>query len=339
MKIKNVLYMALMIIFIVLAYLFLDRGLNVRTKVYVTYQEKSSVTYKVYLLDNDIYQNKYLNMNERYITNLVDYIDVDIDYQELFNHSLSGYYTYQVINTLVGYSDDINDSVFKKEEKIDNKTEVLNQNNLSEITLSNNIKIDYHKYLLELKDYNNRYQTNLSGYLETRILVKENLDFFNKGNIQESEKEIKLLMPLSYETFKIDVKNDHNQIGSYNDFSKREKVNYIFLLIGILCALAAGFFLVMTIRNMINESKDERNYRRELKRILDSNGDILVKVNKINAKQKYNLIWVASFGELKDAYRRIENPISYKETKKNAETIFLMLDEESAWIYRLGKDK
>ena len=40
-----------------------------------------------------------------------------------------------------------------------------------------------------------------------------------------------------------------------------------------------------------------------------------------------------------DAYRRVENPISYKEVKKNAETIFLMIDDDSAWIYRLSKNK
>ena len=90
---------------------------------------------------------------------------------------------------------------------------------------------------------------------------------------------------------------------------------------------------------MINESYDEINYRKELKKIIDEHGDILVKVNKFYSEHKYNLIYVTSFPELMDAYRRVENPISYKEVKKNAETIFLMIDDDSAWIYRLSKNK
>ena len=77
MKVRNILYIILMFIFIVLAYLFFDRGLNAKTKIYVTYQEKSDISYKVYLKENDIYDKKYLNMNERYITSLVDYIDIN----------------------------------------------------------------------------------------------------------------------------------------------------------------------------------------------------------------------------------------------------------------------
>ena len=51
------------------------------------------------------------------------------------------------------------------------------------------------------------------------------------------------------------------------------------------------------------------------------------------------MIYVTSFAELLDAYRRVENPISYKEVKKNEETIFLMIDDDNAWIYTLNVNK
>ena len=337
MKVRNILYIILMFIFIVFAYLFFDRGFNVKTKVYVTYQEKSSLIYKVGLFKNDIYDKEYLNMNERYITNLVDDIIVELDYNELFNRNLSGYYTYQVINTLVGYTDDINESVFKKEDTILEETKVLNQNDLKEIIINKEFTIDYDKYLKALKEYKEEYKLDLSGYLETKIVIKENLDFFNSEKITEDEKEMKLIIPLSYETFKINIDNDNNRIGSYYDYSKKEKLNYIFLIIGAF-SLAMGIsFLALTIRNMIKESRDEVSYRKELKRIISENSNILVNVKKFYSKHKYNLIYVASFEELMDAYRRVESPISYKEIKKNEETIFLMIDDDSAWIYRLVK--
>ncbi len=337
MKVKNVLYVVLMIIFMVLAYLFLDRGFNAKTKVYVTYQEKSDLRYEVHLFENDIYDKEYLGMNERYITNLVDDIKVDFIYKNLFNRELSGYYTYQVINTLIGYNEEANENVFEKDEIILDKTETLNKNDLKEITVSDNVVIDYDKYVKELKKYNDEYKLSLAGYLETKIVVKENLDFFSNEKIVQDEKEMILTIPLSYDTFKIDIKNDNNSIDSYYDFSKKEKLNYIFLLLGAFCLAVGLSFMILTIRNMIKESYDEINYRKELRRIINDNKNILVKVDKFYSEHKYNLIYVASFAELLDAYRRVQSPISYKEVKKNEETIFLMIDEDSAWIYPFVK--
>ena len=328
-----------MIIFIVLAYLFFDRGINVKTKIFVTYQEKSDITYKVYLHENDIYNKRYLNMNERYLANLVDDIDINFAYNSLFSRELNGYYTYSVTSTLVGYTDDINESLFRKEDILLNKTVPLNQNNLSEIKINDKVIIDYDKYFNELKKYNDEYNTKISGYLEVLMKINENLDFFGNERIIKDTKEMKLIIPLSYETFKISIQNDNNNVDKYYDFSKKEKINFIFLVIGAFCLSVGISFFALTIRNMINESHDEINYRKELKRIINNNSEILVKVKKFYSKHKYNLIYVASFAELMDAYRRVENPISYKEVKKNEETIFLMIDEDNAWIYRLVKNK
>lgn len=339
MKVRNILYIFLMIIFIVLAYLFFDRGINVKTKIFVTYQEKSDITYKVYLYDNDIYSKSYLNMNERYLANLVDDIDINFVYNSLFSKELNGYYTYSVTSALVGYTDDINESLFRKEDILLNKTVPLNQNNLSEIKINDKVIIDYDKYFNELKKYNDEYNTKISGYLEVLMKINENLDFFGNERIIKDTKEMKLIIPLSYETFKISIQNDNNNVDKYYDFSKKEKINFIFLVIGAFCLSVGISFFALTIRNMINESHDEINYRKELKRIINNNSEILVKVKKFYSKHKYNLIYVASFAELMDAYRRVENPISYKEVKKNEETIFLMIDEDNAWIYRLVKNK
>ena len=339
MKIRNISYIILMIVFITLAYLFFDRGFNAMTKIYVTYKEKSDISYKVYLHDNDIYDKEYLNMDERYITNLVDHIDIDFVYSSLFNHTLNGFYGYKVIGTLVGYTDDINDSLFRKEDNLLIKTIPLNQNDLMNIKIADKVIIDYSKYIDELAKFNTQYGINAKGYLEVKILIDENLDFFGNDKIIKDEKEMQLIVPLSYDTFKINIYNDNNHSDSYYDFSKREKINYIFLAIGAFCLSLGISFLALTIRNMVNESRDEISYKKKLKRILKEYSSVLVKVKKFYSKHKYNLIYVDSFTELMDAYRRIENPISYKEVKKNEETIFLMIDEDNAWIYRLLKNK
>ena len=90
---------------------------------------------------------------------------------------------------------------------------------------------------------------------------------------------------------------------------------------------------------MIDVSKMESNYNKELKKILKDNRDIIVNVNKLYNKKKYNLIYVDSFIELMDVYNRVESPISFKEIEKNKEAIFLIIENDNAWIYRLVNKK
>ena len=66
---------------------------------------------------------------------------------------------------------------------------------------------------------------------------------------------------------------------------------------------------------------------------------IIENVNKLYNKKKYNLIYVDSFIELMDVYNRVESPISFKEIEKNKEAIFLIIENDNAWIYRLVNKK
>lgn len=109
MKIRNVLYVFLMIIFIVLAYFLIDRGINAKTKVYVNYKDNNDITYKVYLNDNS-----YLGMNNRYNTSLVNKINFDYSFKSVFNTNVNGFYSYNVEGLLVVYTDNINDSLLQK---------------------------------------------------------------------------------------------------------------------------------------------------------------------------------------------------------------------------------
>ena len=40
-----------------------------------------------------------------------------------------------------------------------------------------------------------------------------------------------------------------------------------------------------------------------------------------------------------DVHNKTNYPISFRETKKNYESIFVIIDYDNAWIYRLVADK
>lgn len=340
MKFRNILYIVFMIFFITLSYILIDRGINVKTKRIVNYQEDSDVIYKVYLHDNEIYNKKYLNMNEKYITELVDYIDLEFDYNSLYSSDINGYYSYTVMGNLVAYEDKITDTLFEKEYTLmDTKTVVLNQNKTKEININDRLLIDYDKYINELKKFNDTYNIDVLGYLDVIVKINQNIQFTGIDKVNEDEKIMRLMIPLSYDTFKINVYNDNHNLDSFYDFSKKERVNYLLILFGLFSLSIGLSFLALTIRNMIIASKSGFNYQKELKKILDENSDIIVNVKRFYNKKKYNLIYVDSFKELMDVYKKVGNPISFREVKKDKEAIFLMTEDDNAWIYRMLNNK
>lgn len=340
MKKKTVMYIILAAIFFVFTYLFVDRGLNTMIKINIPYQEKSNINYKVILKDNQVYDDKVLDMGKNYISKLVDDIEINFDYKVIFNKYISGYYSYGVSSSLVAYEDDINDPLWEREYKeLEDQVKVVNQNKVLEINAQDKVIIDYDKYKKMIEDFKNDYGIDVSGYLLVKVRVHMMNSFQGIDNDIEDEKIIKIIIPLTYDTFKIRVINDYNKIDSYYEFTKKSNVNYLFLVIGALNFSLGVASLSVIIKEMIEVSKREGKYKRELKRILKNYEEEIVNVTRMYNTKDYNLIYVDSFEELLDVYKRVESPISFKEMDKHKKAIFLIIEEDNAWIYQLINEK
>ena len=338
-KIRDILYVIFMLLFAIFAYIFIDRGINLKTKNYINYQENSDILYRVYLLKNDFYDQDYLNMNERYVSEFVSNIDFNFKYKILFTNYVNGYYTYNVKAVLNAYQDSITDIVWKNEYVlVNNTTEILNQENKG-ININKNASVDFLKYKKELDRFKEETGINVSGYLEVYFNLEENFDFRRMDNVIKENKTMKAVIPLSYNTFRINTENNiGNNISNYYNFTKNERVNYLLLVFGAFCVALSCAFLALVIKDLIVILNKESRYSRDLKKIFNEYGDIIVKVKRFYNKKKYNLIYVNSFQELLDVYNKVRNPISYREIKEKYESIFLLIDEDNAWIYRMIAD-
>ena len=335
MRKKDLLYIILMVFFFVLAYFLFDRGFNARTKIIVNYKEDSNVLYKVYLHENKDILDEYMTMDKRYITKLVDNIGLTFIYNNFYSSPVFGYYAYDVIGTLYVYDKDSNDLLIRNDYPLlEKKTFVLNQND-NKINIEDKYLLDYDKYYLDFLNIKNNYNIDVNGYLEINFNIYHNLLFKGIEKEVKDDRKIIIKIPLSLDTFKIDVNKESNNLASYYDFSTKEKINYVFLLIGSFMLAIGISFMALVIRQMVFSYYRQAGYRRDFNKILKAHDDILVKVKKFYNQKNYNLIYVDNFNELIDIYKKIGNPISYREIRKNMETIFVLVDQDNAWIYRL----
>lgn len=330
---RSIYYAIFMFVFIVLGYVFLDSGFNTRTRVRVDYEDNSEVYYKVK------YKNDNYNVdNDRYVSDMVDYIDISYNYDNLISEYVSGYYRYNVMAYLTTYEEDITDSLFTREyELASEKTVVLDQKDINNIKIADTFKVDFSKYRDEIDDFINSYDIDVSGYLHVRINILEFLNFNNLDNEYADSKVITINIPLTEDIFKISV-NNLNENDSYYEFSNKKAMNIVLLIIGAFCMSVALALFVLVIRQFKYIYNSQNEYNKELKKILSKYDNCIVKVKRFYVNKKYNMIYVESFSELMDVYEKKNKMISFKEIKKNSESIFVIIDEEDAWIYKLIKD-
>lgn len=340
MKKRSIIYIILMVLFFVLSYLFIDRGINTHTKEYVYYSNDNDLTYNVYLKDNDMFNNNKLSMGGSYITKLVDHIDFHFKFNNIYSDNLSGYYKYLVTAKLNIYEKESMDLLLTKEYTIlPEKVSIIDQNNIKKIKVSDSINLDYDKYLNEINKFKTQYNSSIVGYLDIEFKLITEISFSKFNNVQKDDTIINANIPLTNDIFKININNTKKIIDNYYDFSKRNKINYMFLIIGALFVSISLAILSVIIKELIEISNKESKYNKELKKILKQYSNNIVNVKRFYNKKKYNLIYVDSFEELMDVYKKNNYPISFREIKKNYESIFIIIDDDNAWIYRLVADK
>ena len=175
------------------------------------------------------------------------------------------------------------------------------------------------------------------GYLDIKLIINNDLNSKEISNPITSTDNIELTIPINNETAKINLKNI-NKKTNYYDFTRKQPINYILLVIFAFTLSLAISFFALIIKSIVDIYQTEYTYNKELKRILNRYDDIIISINKFYNKKEYNLIYVDNFKELLDVYKKIKNPINFKEIKKNSKAIFVIIDDENAWIYEMIKN-
>ena len=327
---KSVYYVIFMFIFIIFGYVFLDSGFNTKTKVDINYEDSSDIIYKVNYKDDNYKVN-----NDRYVSDMVSSIDIKYNYNNLFSEYINGFYRYNVDAYLITYEDDITNSLWERKYSLmDDKTIVLDKTEINDIKIDDKINIDFNKYREEIYEFIDNYNIDISGYLAVKINIFESINFSKLDNLYEEEKSIIINIPLTEDIFKIDV-NNINDKDSYSEFTSKKGMNIVLLIIGAFCISVALALLVLVIRQFkyICISQDE--YNKKLNKILSKYDDSIVKIKRFYVNKKYNMIYVDNFSELMDVSIKKNKMISFKEYKKNKEALFVIIDENDAWVYKL----
>jgi len=305
------------------------------------YDENSTLDYKVYLKNNNFYTEKYLGMNNAYIASLVDYIDINMNYNFSTKEDIKLNYDYKILAT-INVKNGNGKNIFKKDEILyeSNKRDVSNENIFN---IKENVKINYDKYNNLVREFIDEYKlSGVQAILDVKLLVNVGGESFVYDKNTSNKSAILLSVPLANDTTEFTINyNLSNESDVILQHSEALITNKILLGLIIILAICDVIGMILTIVIIIKRRSAQARYDIELKRIKKTYGDYMCETNLTQKREdmekttSMKIISVKNFNGIVDAADKINKPILFHE-EDNKSSVFYIYDEKVCYIYYMN---
>lgn len=295
----------------------------------VVYTENGSVDYKVYLKENEFFEQNYLGVDRQYIASLIKNVQANFKYNLSSNELNKNYnYVYKIVAETNVEETANQNSIYKfTEDLVEEK--VLQFNTNSGLKINEYITIDYNKY----NDIINRFiSTYYLEEISSTLTIKMYVNV--EGVTKSSTPVASLVVPLTTKTVAIDLESNAVNATNMNVYKEiAEKDNfYLAVLTFVLTVMVIIELFIFT-----NSTKDDASiYRNKVKKILMNYDSYIQKINNDFNFEGYQKLEMKSFEDLLQIRDTISQPILMIETKLDKETDFIVPGKgKVAYIYKL----
>ncbi len=323
---------------IILGVLLVLAGFNHSQDIVINYEEKSTVDYKVYLKKNKFFESPYLPAGKTYITSLIDHLDIDYNYNIEFDNQVSGNYSYYYVAVLsadratngAGTGSNYWSREYALTEPVSGSV-----NNSRNLSVSQNLKVDYDKYNKILADFKNTYALAANGTLKVVMRITGDVRDEHLEDPVSLNTELSLSVPLTEQSVEVSVSTEaqenRHSISSHID---HDNAGYITMRVVGIIAIVGAFVLAFLAYRQYLSTKADTRYEDQIKKILGAYDSVIVEVGEQPKLAGVNVLSVNNFDELLDVYNSIHLPISFYRDAKSAN--FIIIDEKMAWRYSLA---
>lgn len=293
---------------------------------YVSYHEDSNIDYKVYLKENDFFDNNYLGPNNQYISTLIDYITANFNYQlNVERDDIDYKYKYRIEANVEVIELNDNNSLYNVTESIVEE-ETYYSTNKSTVNINENIDINYNHYNNLIKNFINIYDLE---DVESRLTISMYVDVLGEcENLSDgnSNSVVSLTIPLTTKTMAIDIGYDlvDDDNEKFMACTPADTINYIFLVMSIGLILIDIVIIYCLVKYIVITRTAETIYERELKKILNSYKSYIQKINNDFDLDGYQVLKVDTFTDMLEIRDTIQEPILMAENKSKTGVYFLI---------------
>lgn len=302
-----------------------------------SYNYNSNLNYKVYLKNNQFFTSPYIGMNKQYISSLIDHIDVDAVYNFQSTKELDYSYNYEIVATAKGlYQNTDGDDV----EVWSKAYPIANQANQSgsgkNFTISKNVSLDYNQYNDIMTDFRNQFGLSIDARVDLSMKINISAGLKGASNKElQTTNNMTLEIPLLQQT--INIKPNYVNNGGdtvYKEANGESEMNIPLLVFGVaLLVVSLVAFRILVKSLLVVTRKSE--YVLALNKILKEYADIIAETHNMPDLEKYDVLNVKNFNDLVDVEEELHSPILYFEVKENVESVFVILNNTTAYKFTL----
>ena len=315
-EIKNLILMISITLFIGI---FLLIFYITRTKnQYIIYNDKANIDYKVYLKEDDSYnENK-----TRYMASLIKTIKTNFQYNLDFSLKAKYRYSYHVVAE-VGVEDEKSASnIYHFSEDLVNKKLTVGEENLS---IQEKLNIDYSHYNDLISKFKDTYDLNsTTSHLNLYLYVTVRDVNQSKKTILKDKKVSSLSIPLTENKVSIDI--DDDTITSTNHKILIDSCdNYTWILVVSSFYLFVSLIYIVYLIIYARKSRTARMiYDKEIKSIMNNYDSSIQKINTYYDIGTSQILKIDSFNEMLEIHDTLKQPILMLENEDKNGTFFII---------------
>lgn len=299
----------------------------------IKYKETSEVKYGINLIENEFYDEYYLEEGTGVISNLIKNIDAEFKYNLELEEDLEYKYNYKILAEIDVKERAKSNSIYKTEHEIFNKEE--------QESVSNNLEIA-EKININYNEYNEQINKLLEIYKLSNTTSELQLNFYlnviNKvtgEQINKEEKVMSLQMPLATSAVEITVNENVKDFQGEILLQKNEFQNSQYMLIIGVVALILGLITLVRLIKYISDTRSaEKMYDDEIRKILFDYKSYIQKINNMVDYNDYKVVKIDTFKELLGMKEELKSTI-LMYTEEDRKTTFMIINGNLLFEYIL----
>lgn len=325
-------YTVSFMIVLILSSFFFSKAFNYSTAHTIDYSEKSEVDYKVYLKNNDFYDEEYLTKDKLYIASIIDRIDIDFDYDFFVNENIDLDFNCEIIGKLIIQNEQKNSIYYEKEYVLDKKS-LYSIRDKATNNIKKSISIDYDYYNSVANSFKNEYKINPVSSLVVYFKVNKDGDNFASLN-NNSTMEVNI--PLSKQSVNISL--NYKKINNDSKLLKKSEIklnNVLYLVISLILFCLSMFILYRFVKLIRFFVGRKSKYQRYVNKLLRQYDRVIINSNE-DYNDKLGLVKINDFKELLDLRDISKLPIKYYVPNSN-KCFFYIEYENKVYLYTVKK--
>ena len=298
---------------------------NLSKTFYINYTENGEIDYKVYLKDNDFFEEDYLGKDQAYVASLIDNIEIDFDYEiNMESENIDFEYSYYIDAKLEIIDKDSNEALFNPTYTI-KEEQKFNQNSNEKLNINEKVIVNYDEYNNLANEFITAYNlvdTTSNLVVVTHINVISACKDFNAP--AHNEYEVALVIPLTTRTINIEmtksVPTSESKILACDigvDTNIFKGITIVSVTVDLILGLILLAFIYLT-------KNDHIDYANKVKKLFKNYKSYIQKLNNHFPMDGYQVLQIDTFNELLEIRDTIQSPILMDENDDCTLTNFII---------------